>query len=61
MRILNADAIADPDLRKLIVQMRDGSYDFCKLSEKELSEGDRRVFDGARYATIAAMKLARTV
>ena len=60
---MNQEGVQDKELRASIIRMRDEGYDFVQelgcQSEEDMSESDKRVYDGAKYATLAAMRSAR--
>jgi hypothetical protein len=45
--------------------MRDQGYDFVQelgfVKEEHMTDGERRVYDAARYATLLAMRSARAI
>ena len=59
LRILNAEGVQAPDLRKTIIAMRDEGYDLAQ--ENGLQGESTPLSDAARYATVASMRLARSL
>lgn len=70
LRILNENNVEDKEVRKLIIKMRDESYDLMsdsgKLERIEHSIEDKKsneymLFTGSKWATISMMRLARQI